>query len=166
MRSLVGIGVTMLLAAGCGGATQPMVGGPSTDPLTVMAAAGNWTGNWNNVTYGSTGSSTASVTVDSANNKATFVLDLNGNVFGGTDPAAETFTGTYDDNSFTFSGPSNVFGLLTLTIKKDGTVTGSATPPRGAVTLTGTADKSKITVNYAIKNPPNADILGYITLTK
>jgi len=138
-------------------------GGGGLDPTHFAAT---WTGSWSNTTFGSTGAASNVVTVDSANKKITFVLDLDGNVFGAANPPAETFMGTYDANQYTVSGTSATFGTLTLTVTKDGTITGTATPTRGMTTLSGTTTETKMTINYAIKDPPNADIMGVLTLNK
>lgn len=138
----------------------------TTTGLNPVNFAGTWNGTWNNTTFSSTGPAKATVTADATAKTVTFVLDLDGNVFGASNPPAETFTGTYDDTQYTVSGTSATFGTLTLNVTRAGVITGSATPSRGATTLTGTTTESTMTINYKIADPPNADITGVLTLTK
>lgn len=152
--------VIVVSALGCGTPASSMDAGAAG--LTPAKAVGSWTGSWNNTTFGSTGASKATVTTDEATKKVTFKLDLDGNVFGGVNPPEETFTGTYDDAQFTVSGSSATFGMLSLTVKKDGTITGSATPTRGTITLTGSASETKITINYLFTDGTK----GTLTLQK
>lgn len=142
------------LALGCGG-----------KPITPAETAGSWTGTWHNATYGSTGAAKNSVTVDETAKTVVFKLDLDGNVFGANDPPEETFSGTFTEAGYTMTGNSATFGALSITVAPDGTLTGSATPTRGNVTLTGSVQAAKITVNYSIADPGGA-ITGTIELTK
>ncbi len=64
------------------------------------------------------------------------------------------------------NGDSDLFGTLTLDVDVDGELTGSATPSRGATTFDGTVTETQITINYAIEDAPNPDIVGVLTFTK
>ena len=57
----------------------------------TLPLAGAFTGTWNNTTYSTSGTLTA--TVDLTNGVFTAVTQIGGAVFGGSPPAAETFTG-------------------------------------------------------------------------
>ncbi|MGI8785673.1 MAG: hypothetical protein ACR2L2_18730 [Acidobacteriota bacterium] len=85
--------------------------------------AGNYTGQWNNLRFGSSGSMTTNIVVDTNNLTGSFTLDLNGSVFGGNDPPPETYNGTYGVSGVNLSSNSPLFGIRTLTIKPDGTLT-------------------------------------------
>lgn len=155
----------------CGG--SPSTGGKPSNALTATGAVGAWTGDWKNTTFSSVGPAKANVTVDTAAKSITFKLDLDGSVFGTTNPPEETFTGTYDDTKFTMSGSSTTFGALSLTVNADGTLSGSANPStsHGKITLDGSASgastdggssTNKIVVNYTF----NDGTKGTITLAK
>jgi hypothetical protein len=161
-----------LTACGSGSSTPPPGGNTPNTPTTPAglnpaAFSGTWTGSWNNATFGSTGPARAVITTDTATRRITFSLDLDGQVFGLGNPPAETFAGTYDTTRYTVTGPSATFGTLTLNVAVgDGAITGSATPPRGSMTLTGSTSETRMTINYTIRNPGSADIIGTFTLTK
>ena len=77
--------------------------------------AGNWRGTWYNITFASTDSAFLDVSYDGNASSITMVLDLNGNVFGGSDPAPVTLTGTYDQYSFNLTGSGAPYGNIVLT---------------------------------------------------
>ncbi len=85
--------------------------------------AGTWSGSWTNTTFGSMGNMTGQLSVEK-NGTAQLVLDVDGFVFGLIDPAAKTFTGTYNENAMTFTGTGDdLFGNLTMTFAASGSVT-------------------------------------------
>jgi hypothetical protein len=143
-----------LALAACGGGT-----------VKATDTAGDWTGTWNNTTYGSTGSGTLKVTVDEATKNVTYILDLNGSVFGASDPPAETFSGSYASGAYKMSGNSATLGQTTINVAADGTLTGTAKPARGDVTLDGTVSASKIEINYTIKSGSDT-ITGKLSFSK
>ena len=93
-----------------------------------------------------------------------------GSVFGGSDPAAETFSTTYTLTGATFTKTSPVFGNITLTITPAGTLTGSATNVPGVgisrVDFSGTITPALITVNYTITFTSTATATGTATFAK
>ena len=149
-------------------------GGTTLDvAMTPSAAAkltGAWTGTWKNTTFSTQGAETMNVTVDTVAQTMNIVLDLNGSVFGGSDPAAETFSTTYTLTGATFTKTSPVFGNITLTITPAGTLTGSATNVPGVgisrVDFSGTITPALITVNYTITFTSSATATGTATFAK
>ncbi|MGH2812086.1 MAG: hypothetical protein ACRDI1_05170, partial [Actinomycetota bacterium] len=93
---------------------------PAEEDLVEQAAQfeGNWSGQWRNNTFGSSGGATAQVTVDRAARTVTIVLDLAGQVFGESDPPPQTFTGSLD-GSTDFSGQTDLTGSYTATVNPD-----------------------------------------------
>ena len=82
----------------------------SAQNYNISDFVGNWSGQWNNTTFGSTGSTTMTLTSDATNMTAQMILDMNGNVLGGADPAPMTLDGTYTDTEFTVSATTDLFG--------------------------------------------------------
>lgn len=138
--------------------------------LNPSALAGAWVGQWNNVTFGSTGAARATVTVDAQAQTFVVVLDLDGNVFGGSNPPPDTFYGTYTSESGTFGGVSPTLGTVSMTITKNGVVSGSFTniPNAGLKDekLTGALTPQTYTVNFTITFTDNSTATGVTNMTK
>lgn len=168
--AFLGFGCAML--AGCGssssgGGTARSV---STNATTNKNLLTSFTGNnsvtvagtWTNETFGTTGNVSAIISFNSTTNVATIVFDIDGGVYGGNDPAAETFT--LDMTTFINSGTatltaaSTTYGdiSVTLTFYDDstGAFTGTATnEPTGQVTdasFSGTFSISGSTASFTI----------------
>jgi hypothetical protein len=139
-------------------------------PSMAAKLAGSWSGTWKNNTFSTQGTETMSVTVDTVAQTMNITLDVNGSVFGGSDPAPETLSTTYTLTGATFTKTSPVFGNLTLTITPAGTLTGSATSvPAGSINrvdFTGTITPTLVTVNYTITFTSTATATGTATFTK
>ena len=139
-------------------------------PSNAAKMAGNWTGSWRNTTFGSTGTITMSVTTDTVQQTMQIRLDVNGNVFGGSDPPAETFNGPYTTTGATLTRTSTVYGDVTVTVTPTGQITGSAVNvPVGTISrldFTGTATATTITINYTVTFVGGAKAIGTATLTK
>ena len=114
-----------------------------------------YTGSWTNTTFGSTGGASAILT--STPPSFTFTLDLDGNVFGGSNPTPLTLVGTMNpDGSISFNP---VIGHPTY-----GDVTGSVSPTRAitamainvpgpqveSVALNGQFIPGAIDINYSV----------------
>ena len=95
-----------------------------------------------------------SLTSNSANMTAEMILDLDGNVFGGTDPDAMVLPGTYTATEFTVSAQTDLFGLFTLTVDDQGDITGTGVnvPSEGIdnFEFTGTSSPTEMNMNYTI----------------
>ena len=139
-------------------------------PAEEAGAAGNWAGQWNNTTFGSSGSMTMTLAVDTIAQTTTMTLDLNGSVFGASDPAAETTTGSYTTAGATLTKTSAVFGNVTFDITSTGQITGNGTSVPSAtisrIDFTGTAGVSTIALNYTVTFTAGGTATGTGTLTK
>nr|MEE4269219.1 hypothetical protein [Candidatus Krumholzibacteria bacterium] len=113
--------------------------------LTTLTGANSVTasGTWTNNTFSSTGNFMAEASFVPATNMATFIFDIDGGVYGGADPAAETFNvdlsdfianGTADIN-VTSATYGDVSMSLTFYTNDTGTFAGTAiNEPSGNVT--------------------------------
>jgi hypothetical protein len=140
-------------------------------PAHVALASGNWNGTWRNTTFGSTGTVTAVVSGDTVAQTARITLDVNGNVFGAGDPAAETFNGTYTPGQgATITQTSARFGNVSLTFTAGGTFTGTCTnvPVAGIsrFDFTGSMTTSTANLTYTVTFTSGATAVGTATLTK
>ncbi len=93
----------------------------TSDAVTDWAGAHS--GQWNNTTFGSSGSITLTITIDVPSQTGTLTMDLGGGVFGGGDPPPETFTGPLTaSGGFADTSTSPLFGERTVTVTSDGTI--------------------------------------------
>ena len=126
----------------------------SAQPYNISDFVGNWTGQWDNTTFGSTGSTTMTLTSDATNMTAQMILDMNGNVLGGADPAPMTLDGTYTATEFTVSATTDLFGEFTLSVNSQGVLTGQGINVPNTfidrVDFSGTATPMEITINYIV----------------
>lgn len=143
--------------AGCLLALAPLAcssggGGGGATTLDANTYLGTWAGTWTNTTFSSTGA--VSVDVSQTGDTFTLQFDMDGNVFGGANPALETFTATVSSaNASLVSFTSSVYGTLTGTLAANGTLTASGTAIPGSVdtfTLTGSWTATAITANVTI----------------
>jgi len=154
------------------------------DPFTLAAAvvaggqrfdatayAGTWLGEWHNTTFGSSGAASATITVDTSTMTFTLVSDLDGFVFGASDPPPETYTGPYDENGVSLTANSETFGTTHMTVTPDGQVSGSSTDVPNAsidsVQYSGTITPTTYSVSYTVVfsgGGGTAD--GVVTMTK
>ena len=82
--------------------------------------AGDWVGEWNNLTYGSSGPTSMEVIVRE-DGTVSITFDLDGFVFGLLDPPDITFDMNYDADGRVFDKTGDSpFGDLTLTATADG----------------------------------------------
>ena len=144
---------------------------PTGADLVSQAAVleGKWTGQWKNLTFGSSGSATADISIDRTAKTITLVLDLGGNVFGEQDPPAQTFTGSLagdgkfsgntptmgnftaqvavDQKTFTFEAP-DVPSQRVNSVKGSGKLEGTTITADADIVLSdGSTAKSQITLN-------------------
>lgn len=165
--------------ASCGSSYSAATQSVSTNATTNKSLLTDFTGansvtvagTWTNVTFGSTGDVTAAITFNATTNIATIVFDIDGSVYGGADPAAETFTLDMTDfinnGTATLTATSAVYGdiSVTLTFYTDNTgiFSGTATnEPTGQVTnatFSGTFSVSGSSVSFTINNS-NFDFNG------
>jgi hypothetical protein len=148
-------------------AAAVVAGATGFDP---MAYAGTWLGEWNNTTFGSSGAASATITVDTDSRTFTMVSDLDGFVFGASDPPPETYTGSYDDNGVSLTATSDTFGTTQVTVTPDGRVSGSSTgvpnPSIDSVQYSGTITPTTYTLDYTVVFSGNSGTAeGVVTMT-
>ncbi len=145
MRRVTGFVGLLLLVGACGGdsatttttvagttttaaatTTTTVAGTTTVDEVAARVAAaaalaGDYTGEWHNLTFGSTGGIAAGFTVDEAGATASLTLDLGGNVFGAADP--DPFTIDFDLTAGEpYAGTSDLLGDYTVAVQPDGHV--------------------------------------------
>jgi hypothetical protein len=132
---------------------------PTATPVAAATLAtspfeGTYSGTWVNRTFGSGGSASAVLTVDTAARTFQAVLTLGGQVFGVGAPPPQTFTGSYDAAGRTINTRSELLGNVSVTISPAGAISGSATglanPNIARVNFSGTATPQSIIVNYTV----------------
>lgn len=138
------------------------------------AVAGDFSGSWQNLTFGTSGDTTTSVEID-PDGRAAFTLDLGGFVFGLLDPAAKTYESTYDESGVVFTAEDDdLFGDLTITIVSNGndtaqiTFTGVDVPVAGidSITADGTLYSDSLDMDYQITLEDTTLADGIFNLTK
>ncbi|MBI2828358.1 MAG: carboxypeptidase regulatory-like domain-containing protein [Acidobacteria bacterium] len=149
--------------------------GATTVDITMTSAqeagaAGSWTGRWTNNTFGSSGTMTMTLAANTIAQTMQMTLDVNGSVFGGSDPAAETTSGAYTPEGATVTKTSLVFGNVTFTISSTGQITGNGTNVPSAtvsrIDFTGTATPSTMNLNYTVTFRAGGTATGVATLTR
>jgi len=161
---------------GFGSRIDNTTGDPSTSEMTnasvapATAWAGAWTGQWVNTTFGTTGGVSLTVTVNLDARTVNMVVQLSGNVFGGTAPPPETLSGTLSPLGFTINQQSANFGTLFVTIAPGGLITGQATnipnPNVTGLTFFGYGNPQKMTIAYFMTLAGGSQAGGYVNLTK
>jgi hypothetical protein len=136
----------------------------------VQRMAGEWSGEWRNITFASSGDATASVSVD-AEGGATFTIDLDGMVFGMADPPPMTYSGTYDADGAYFEAPDDpLFGDLSIRFASNGdaSVVGELVPVEGVARLEayGTATADGVQLFYTVYFLGGSSAEGELTLHK
>lgn len=143
-KSLLALATTALFT-GCSSSSDAV-------PFDVANFTGSYSGTWTNTTFSSTGA--ASVTITDSGGDPMVAVDLDGNVFGGADPASESFTGMANLNDATLaSTTSPVYGDVVSTLNGNGTITITGTNIPGGVdtfTLVGTIVNGQIQANVTI----------------
>ncbi len=138
------------------------------------AVNGTYSGGWNNLTFSTTGDTTAVVDVQ-PDGTASFTLDLGGLVFGEFDPDPATYTSTYDADGIVFTATGDeVFGTVTITVVANDDGTAAVTldaqnvPTGGIETVaaTGTLTSDALEMNYTIGFILGATADGTFTLEK
>lgn len=145
---------------------------PSYDDY--KAVAGTSTGEWQNLTYGTSGDSSTVVEVNPDGTTA-FTLDLGGLVFGLLDPDAKTYESTYDETGAVFTAEDDdLFGDVTITIENNGNDTAQITfeglnvPVAGisSITAEGTLYDDSVDLDYTITFVDSLTATGVMNLTK
>ncbi|QNN20841.1 hypothetical protein HED60_00675 [Planctomycetales bacterium ZRK34] len=111
------------------GAAVALLGMTCTANSAFALLTGDYVGGWHNITFGSTGDASANVQITGPT-AVTVSLDLDGNVFGGSDPTPLVLMGAIQmDGSVLFD---DVMGHPTY-----GDVSGASISPTGDVSAIG-----------------------------
>jgi hypothetical protein len=136
-------------------ATPTRAAGTATPTPTSIAVgyAGNWTGQWNNTTFGTSGMATLVDTVNTVAQTFDATFTLFGNVFGAPAPPPPMhFSGSYASGSFHQN--ATPIGDITINFPSPGTFVGSLqnvpNPNIARVDFMGTATTSQINMIYTI----------------
>jgi hypothetical protein len=164
--------LTILSLAAAGAVTVGVVAVSGADSGGGKAAAakdftpkilkGKWTGEWENLDFGSTGDILANVKFKNSTDKFTPLIDFSDNVLGCPDPPADTITlkdgsgkNKWNDNGFKVVTDSEAFGDFKFTYKDDGhkvTASGNAPcNPSTTFTMDGKLTGSKFSGNVDIE---------------
>ena len=165
-----GSSVTATSVTTGGGTTATTTGGTTGTTFDPSTSTGHYTGQWVDSTLGVSGPATMDITVTPTNQMATVTIDAGPNLFGEGDPPSDTFTGSYSNAGVSFSGVSNKFGNVTLTISPTGAVNGNATNVNSSVvdrfTFTGTATSTQLSLNMNVHLINGSSHTGTVTLNK
>ena len=143
----------------------------STGSSAIEKLAGTYTGTWKNTTFGSSGAAKATITVDSAAKTVSVNYDLDGSVFGASDPPAETLKGTIDSGgNASAHTTSALFGPIDATYTSAGvfTMTAAAVPSAriASFKVTGPAKGDSFTWAYDVVFKDGSKAAGTITLAR
>jgi hypothetical protein len=102
---------------------------------------------------------------------ASFTLDLDGSVFGASDPPAKTISGTFDESETKFQVTGDdLFGDLTVTVTPDGSISIEATmiptPGIDSLTARGTITSEAVNLNYTVTFSDGSTAEGVFELMK
>lgn len=139
-----------------------------------QAVAGSSTGQWQNLTFGTSGDASTTVEID-PDGQATFTIDLDGLVFGLVNPDPKTYVSTYDEAGAVFTAEDDdLFGDLTITITSNGNDTANISlkavdvPVTSIYQLTasGILYDDAFDLNYQITFDDGSTADGIMNLTK
>ena len=176
-----------LILVSCGGSdtpeptTPPEPPPPTETPIPptptedttfqeVQAYLGEWSGEWRNITFGSSGAVSASFLAEE-DGTAAFTIDLDGFVFGALDPDPMTYTGSFSSEGAVFDIPADpLFGDLTITVTAEGeiSITGELVPVEGIAQISaiGTISSEEMHLDYTVTFSAGEPAIGEMNLTK
>jgi len=133
---------------------------------TPTQLVGNYTGVWNNTTFGSTGSASMQISYNATTKVASITFDVNGNVFGGADPTPETWTCTVGIDGCKASFNSSVFGAGTFVLRPDGTMYIRSVPSIGYFNMDGYLTSTNLWGAYTVGLGGGVKAVGTFSLSK
>jgi hypothetical protein len=150
--------------------TTPRTPTEDTTFQDVRAYLGEWSGEWRNITFGSSGAARATFVADE-DGTAAFTIDLDGYVFGAFDPDPMTYAGSFNSDGAVFDIPEDpLFGDLTITVTTDGEVSivGDLVPMEGIaqISATGTITAEEMHLDYIVTFSAGDPAIGEMNLTK
>lgn len=131
---------------------------------------GLWTGNWVNLTFGSTGEISVLIDVQ-PDGTASFELTVTGNVFGAGDQPTAIYPGTYDASGLHFEGTGlPIFGDLQIVITYPGEVTMAASvlpmANIASVSSEGMVTGDEMTLAYTVIFAAGGEANGTAAMTR
>ena len=157
-------------------ATDTVADRPADDSIDgdgIFELAGEWSGDWNNDTFGSSAPITMSIVVND-DGTASFTFGLSdtteGAPFGVPGLSPRTFEGTHDDTGLSvIVRGDEIFGDMNVTISPEGDLIAEATmagvPGITALTVRGSFDGAGMEITYTIRFPDASSASGTATLT-
>lgn len=137
------------------------------DPSQIK---GTWRGTWFNLTFFTTDSAFLNVDYDAGMSTISMVLDLEGSVFGGSNPDPATLNGTYDQNGFYLTGNSSTYGDMFFSAFLGifvGRLPAVPNPGIDSTVITGAFDDTDIGLNYTVYFTGGSDsAIGVISMKK
>lgn len=150
--------------------TAPTVTFIATGTVAFNAAqyVGTYAGNWNNTTFGSTGTTSATVTVNSASSTMSIAFAVTGQVLG-TGGVNTTQSGLYSANGASVTNlVVPVMGTVNFAIDASGNITASGTNiPNQAINRwsgVGTITATQVRMTYTVIFNDGTSAVGTISL--
>lgn len=139
-----------------------------TNTASAQLGGEIYTGQWDNLTFLSSGA--ASFVATAVGPNVTAIMDLDGGVFGGGDPGPVVLTGILGPTGVTLTATGNpVYGDLSLTVTLAGIITGSATnipnPSIISTDFVGTIDATTLFLDYTVNFDFGDPAVGVINAT-
>lgn len=139
-------------------------------PVNASQFAGTYTGIWTNTTFGSTGTVSATVTVDEGAGTVSATIAVTGPVLGSAGVAPTNQQTAFTDAGATFMGTLPVMGDVVATIDAGGNITASGTsvpnPGISSWDATGTLTATALNLSFTVTFTAGAPAAGTIALTK
>jgi adhesin/invasin len=159
---------TNTLTASSGGAPTVTFTVTGTAAFNAAQYAGNYSGIWTNTTFGSTGTNSATITVNSAASTISIVFVVTGTVLG-QGGLNTTQGGSYGANGGSVSNiVVPVMGTVTFAVDAAGNITASGTNiPNPAINrwnATGTITSTRLSVTYTVTFTDGSTAVGNIAL--
>ena len=184
MRRLIpAAALAALLVSACGGdgqatttaATTTMEASTTTeDPVAYRLTlatilAGNWVGEWRNITAGTTGPLAVDVRLDEGARTATVTIDLGGAVFGAGDPDPLAFVVDLSQAP-PYTATTDLLGAITFTMTDTGafSLESADVPAEGIATFwaSGEAGSERVQIEYGVGFDDGSTADGVATLRR
>jgi hypothetical protein len=123
-----------------------------------------------NYTFGTTDSAFITIDIDESTSSIQMIWDMDGVVFGVTNPAPAIMTGTYDDGGFSVQGNSSPYGDMFFTGLANGTITGRFPNVNyqvaDSMTFDGTYNQDSIHLPYIAYYGGSVFVTGVVNVWK
>lgn len=166
-------GLVTTLATGVVTLTAMSEGVEATVELTVTLDwsiyAGAWSGSWTNTTFASTDAIDATLTIDIATLTATLILDVDGPVFGMSDPLPMTIVAEIGATAIHVDYDAPLHGRVVVDLEPGAfDIESESVPASGfeAWTFTGTIDETTLSGDFTIEFTGGGDAEGTVEVTR